>query len=823
MRHGPLSIEKLITAIADLQVAGEYDRSYRRSRELLAAIDGGVQCADTVCRALIASAKSAYYVSRFGECIGLLDRCEGVLASVSQPVRREYSIQADLVRANTLRRLGKYGEALSLLGESLGEDSTVVQAERLLIAGACHYYLKNLEEADETLETALGLATHLADDRLRSRVLAMMGLAAQGKGLLGSAEEYLSRARELCHTRSDAYGEACSVLNLGIVLYRRGRFEEARACIERARSIFNDIGWNIGECRSLLARGNVEKFLRNIHEAKRNYGKAMKIARVHGYVREQALAHEFLGELDVIRGCFESALERYRESLQLALSLGPAHDIEVEVRRRIGELHVSRGEHEEALRWLNEGLELSRRIRERFEEGAILRTMGVANARSGYKAEARQYFDQALEALRSVGARFEIAMTYLLSVESLLVEHDSDEGRICPQSDAGADCLEEAWNMLVEASHLFAEAGAAYWKKRTIRLLSRFDPFRQKRIGESEICTVGDSLVRLKHNEAYLLNDGFVCVSDAMRRVLDHARFSAECSRPVLIMGETGTGKEVIAKLVHDQSERSNRPFVAVNCAAIPDHLFESEFFGHRKGCFTGAMTDRKGIFEEAHGGTLFLDEIGELTTLQQVKLLRVLQEGTIRRIGENREHPVDIRIISATNQNIEGKLESASFREDFYYRINAEQIHIPPLRERREDIIPLITYYLCGSNGSGRHYVLIEEAALRCLQGYKWPGNIRELFNLLERLRDLSGDGAITLGMLPEHMRNGSRRSRGVSVLEAGDTGSSISERLERALSLCGGNKSAAARFLGISRGTLYKELRRFGLGDYIRPPAVP
>jgi transcriptional regulator with PAS, ATPase and Fis domain len=308
-----------------------------------------------------------------------------------------------------------------------------------------------------------------------------------------------------------------------------------------------------------------------------------------------------------------------------------------------------------------------------------------------------------------------------------------------------------------------------------------------------------------------------------MMVVLKRAWFSADCDRPVLVMGETGTGKEVVARLVHDRSGRSSRSFVAVNCAAIPDHLFESEFFGHRKGCFTGAVTDRKGIFEEADGGTLFLDEIGELTTLQQVKLLRVLQEGTIRRIGENRERPVDIRIISATNQDIEGKLQSSSFREDFYYRINAEQIHIPPLRERREDIIPLITYYLCGCGSPKREYVLIEEAALRCLQGYRWPGNVRELFNLLERLKDMSGEGAIRLHMLPENTRNGRERSNGVTALSSGDHGDSMTERLERILSLCSGNKSAAARFLGISRGTLYKELRRSGLEGYIRPSVTP
>jgi len=824
MRHVPLAIGKLLAEIADLRMAGEYERCYRRSKELLASIEGAALDAGASCRILIAAAGSAYYVNRFDECAGLLDRCDRELAAVAEPLRHELAVRANLVRANILRRLGRYTEALELLNGSGWDESIETKVEGLLIAGACHYYLKNLESADGALETALGLATHLDDDRLRSRVLSMMGLAAQGKGLLGSAEEYLTRSMELCHALSDAYGEASAGLNLGIVLYRRGRFEDAASVIERARSTFKAIGWDIGECRSILARGNVEKYRRNIAGGEKYYIEAMKIAEERDFVREQALAHEFLGELDAMRGLFDTALDRYRMSLELALDAGPALDIKVEAHRRIGELHLSRGEHEEALGWLDEGLELSRRIRERLEEGAILRAMGLAHAGAGREAEANEHIEQSLDVLRSIGARFEIAVTYLRAVESMLAPGNGGAGKEpgC-EPVARTDRADEAWSMLVEATHLFAEAGAEYWRKRAVDLLMTLDTPRRHRVGGNEICVVGDSLVRLRHNDEFLAHDGFVCVSDAMRGVSDRAVFSAECSRPVLIMGETGTGKEVVARLVHDRSDRSGKPFVAVNCAAIPDHLFESEFFGHRKGCFTGALTDRTGIFEEASGGTLFLDEIGELTTLQQVKLLRVLQEGTIRRIGENRERPVDIRIISATNQDIEEKLESASFREDFYYRINAEQIHIPPLRERREDIVPLVTYYLCGRNGSGRTFVLIEEAALQCLQGYRWPGNVRELFHLLERLKDLSRDGPIRLAMLPERMRNGSRSSRGVSSVEAEGSGGSTSERLERVLSLCGGNKSAAARLLGISRGTLYKELRRSGLSNRIRPPSTP
>jgi len=293
--------------------------------------------------------------------------------------------------------------------------------------------------------------------------------------------------------------------------------------------------------------------------------------------------------------------------------------------------------------------------------------------------------------------------------------------------------------------------------------------------------------------------------------------FAAGFDRPVLVTGETGTGKELVARMIHALSSRARRPFVALNCAAVPDHLFESEFFGHKRGCYTGALTDRIGLFEEADGGTLFLDEVGELTTLQQVKLLRALQEGRIRRVGENAERPVNVRVISATNQNLEERLGKAAMREDFYYRINAEHIVVPSLRERPEDILPLIAFCLCGNGGGGYRVVRMELAALKRLQRYPWPGNVRELFAVLDRVKHMSNGDVVTLEMLPERIKKGNSASETTAARPAGDVSLDGAQRLRRALDLCGGNKSAAARWLGISRGTLYKELRRSGLLGFI------
>jgi transcriptional regulator with PAS, ATPase and Fis domain len=316
--------------------------------------------------------------------------------------------------------------------------------------------------------------------------------------------------------------------------------------------------------------------------------------------------------------------------------------------------------------------------------------------------------------------------------------------------------------------------------------------------------------VRLRFSPELALHEGFIAVSQPMLTLWEQIKFASSCARPVLITGETGTGKELIARLIHGLGTRAGRPFVALNCAAVPDHLFESEFFGHRRGCFTGALVDRRGLFEEAHEGTLFLDEIGELTTLQQVKLLRVLQEGKVRRLGENSERPISVRIISATNQNLDEKLDKSAMREDFFYRINAEPVHVPPLRDRREDIIPLIAFFLCGNGGDA--FVEIESDALKCLQRHSWPGNVRELISVLERVKHMRNGGVVTADMLPDKIKGGCGATRALAAGNAG--GSSDHEaKVRRALTLCGGNKSAAARWLGISRGTLYKDMKRMGL----------
>lgn len=290
----------------------------------------------------------------------------------------------------------------------------------------------------------------------------------------------------------------------------------------------------------------------------------------------------------------------------------------------------------------------------------------------------------------------------------------------------------------------------------------------------------------------------FVCESGGMGSVKDAAASIANRRSTVLILGETGTGKEMLARFIHSLSDRSSRPFVTVDCSALAESLFESQLFGHIKGAFTGAIRDSLGFIRAANTGTLFLDEIGELPLAMQSKLLRVLQERTVIPIGDTRGYPVDVRFICATNRDLAGMVKSATFREDLYFRINVITLHLPPLRERPADILPLARYFL---DQQARIYgetpKRLSPEASSALLRYAWPGNVRELANVIEHAHVLSGPEHIELEHLPERLRTRPQLPELVSDLHLMKIERQvISEALRRTK----GNKSAAARLVGLN-----------------------
>lgn len=371
-----------------------------------------------------------------------------------------------------------------------------------------------------------------------------------------------------------------------------------------------------------------------------------------------------------------------------------------------------------------------------------------------------------------------------------------------------------------------------------------------------------ETLVRTDRNR----RAGILSVSDiitrspVMDRVIMLAGKAARSTIPVLIEGETGTGKELIARVIQGTSDRAGKPFITVNCGAIPTHLVESTLFGHRKGAFTGAIGDHTGKFGEAHGGTIFLDEVGELPLDTQVKLLRVIQQGEIEPVGSSKVERVNVRVISATNQRLLNLAKSGAFREDLYYRLNVFPIYAPPLRERIEDVQPLVTHFIARlAAESGKRVVGISPPALELLRRYNWPGNIRQLENAVYRAVVLSDTAYLEIADFPQIVAQTSGREEALKLTETlpvpsapvhideaiarpreVETQEAIPDRfldergevaaladLEReliafALRHYGGRMSRVARALGIGRSTLYRKLREYGLDDSVESDAA-
>ncbi len=306
--------------------------------------------------------------------------------------------------------------------------------------------------------------------------------------------------------------------------------------------------------------------------------------------------------------------------------------------------------------------------------------------------------------------------------------------------------------------------------------------------------------------------EGIVYSASSMARVLDLVRKVAATDATVLIQGESGTGKELIARAIHEKSPRRAGAFVAINCGALPEGLLESELFGHVRGAFTGAERNKRGLFEEAGGGTLFLDEISETTPSLQVKLLRALQEGEIRRVGDNHPIKVSVRLVAATNRDLEKLSREGKFREDLYYRLKVFPVNLPPLRERVEDVLPLSEHFLMkAAKKIGRSPARLSPQAAAALKAYPWPGNVRELEHAMERIMILSSGPEIAVADLPPEMQPAhtpvTAAPRTLEELEK--------EHILQVLRECGNNQAHAAKRLGIARNTLWRKLKEHGLSS--------
>ena len=395
----------------------------------------------------------------------------------------------------------------------------------------------------------------------------------------------------------------------------------------------------------------------------------------------------------------------------------------------------------------------------------------------------------------------------------------------------GLDFLKEVQKRQIDASIIMMSAYGTIDTAIEAMKLGAYDyiskPFKPDEIiltlrkaEEREGLRRENELLRREVKKEYSF-EKIVSKNEKMQKIFDVIKKVAQYKSTILITGESGTGKELVARALHYNSDRAQSPFIPVNCGAIPETLLESELFGHAKGAFTDAIRTKKGLFEEADGGTLFLDEIGELPSPLQVKLLRVLQEGEIRRVGESKPIQVDVRIVAATVRDLAKEASEGRFRDDLFYRLNVLPIHIPPLRERKEDIPILVNHFITVYNQSLNKQVTgIEPKALETLLNYRWYGNVRELENTIERAIVLTDGEHIGLDNLPHEVQSFEEREQAPSLTEEEYSIKKASKILEmgliqKALKKTKGNHTHAARLLEISHRALLYKIKEYGIEE--------
>ncbi|RAL22811.1 DNA-binding response regulator [Lujinxingia litoralis] len=434
------------------------------------------------------------------------------------------------------------------------------------------------------------------------------------------------------------------------------------------------------------------------------------------------------------------------------------------------------------------------------DEVAHLKTLERLFKKEGYQVATAEGGQQALDLLRE--QRFELVLTDLMmpDIDGMdllkLVQALQPQAEVILMTAFGT--VERAVQGMKEGAYDFV---AKPIKRATILKAVRQALERQALVEENR-----ELKARLAEVEE---ERSVVGQAPLMREAVDRVRQVAPSDATVLITGESGTGKELFARMIGRLSQRADKPFVAINCAALPESILESELFGYEKGAFTGATQRKIGRFEAAHGGTLFLDEIGELSPQVQVKLLRVLQEGAFERLGSNTPTEVDVRVVAATHKDLEAELQKGTFREDLYYRLNVIDIKIPPLRHRIEDVPLLSEHFLRRYNSKNRRDISgFSTEARRALEGYHWPGNVRELENVVERAVVLDRDGRIDVDDLPSQLVERPAKSRHITI-PLGTSLEEIEKRvLHETLKMTQGDKKLAAKLLGIATRTVYRKL---------------
>ncbi len=713
-------------------------------------------------------------------------------------------------------REGRMHEARAVLARELREHGGMPADRRAYLLNLLAITVSDLGEWRRSRDIARDALALARASRLTWELptyLLTCGLLEVRSFDLAEGAALLTEAAERCG-RSQRWVIAAHIrINLAIALYKQGRLAEAHAELDTAE-------------RGLLGRLERQSWLQarlarcKVHLVAGEAAAALAIAREveaetsrRGLGREHGLAVEMQGDAQVLAGDLAAAERHYREADAMARHEAPEGDLAAGLARRLGQVTMLSGDPARAVVHLADAERLSLAAGEAFEAVVSARLLAEAHLALDEPHEGRAAARRAVTCGRRHGCDLELARSLLTGARA--------EARVAAAGKDGS--RESAWSGAAEARLILRRLGFERDVAGCDRFLARLrEDWRAAWVwagGPPPPESLGD-----------VPQPAFVAGSPAMVAAAGQMAVASSSADPVLIGGETGTGKEVAARRIHALSDRRRGPLVSVNCAAVPADLFEREFFGHAPGAFTGAEDGARGLVEQAHRGTLFLDEVGDLPLALQAKLLRVLQEGTYRRLGDPAERRVDLRVIAATNIDLGERMAAGSFRRDLFYRLSVLEVWLPPLRERVSDLPALVRAFV--RRGLGDDVELVEvlpALVLAACERYGWPGNVRELEALVRRACLYRRTGqAMPRGLLPVGLRRLVEELEPEVVVGEGvaeGSGGQRSLRLEArlmvaereavrtALREASGNRSQAAELLGVSRKSLYAKLRRLGL----------
>ena len=702
---------------------------------------------------------------------------------------------------------GEYAAALTQLRQYRLREFKMVgsdEASRFLYLQArCLYHLGEYQWAGIKIRAALRVAQNSGDHSLYATEKQLLGviLAAQGQfegAIEAYNESYVYRKRS--GERNKLYG---SLTNIGLCHFSKGNLLQAEESFVRALAtseLYNS-SKESELCRLNLARlqwlrgsyGLALNILKEVHEeqflrfsslivsqvstsncdyvrAKNSLEKCLNIFTLSGELREQVICLEFFGLNEYFAGNYSKAREYYDQVLAMP---EPTASAVAQTLRMLTDVEIAEGNWDAAKTTAAKAEVAINKISERIELGALWRAYGHIHAHDNDHARARENFEKSIDLLRQLGARYELALSHF------------DAGR------SKAYSPDQQIEHLNQAKALFIDMEVP---KRVAQVDAAISKISLPGVSDSQN---GKRKLAIKSKAVQV--PVIVAESAAMKKIITLADRIKDRDMNILITGETGTGKDLLAEYIHKSSLRAGKPFVVVNCAAIPEAMLESELFGYKKGSYTGAGSDKPGLIETASGGSFFLNEIGEAGISVQTKLLQVIEEKAVRRLGDNVSIKIDVRFIAATNQNLKEQIAGGQFRSDLFYRLNEMPICLPPLRERAEDAMALLQmlfaeYGIVLNGDFGR----VENS----LRSYSWPGNVRELIAIVNRVAsNHEAGGADNLLDLLN------------SELDMESPDSEERHHLLQIVAKHGGNKSRAAQELGIPVTTLRSRLNKFNL----------